>query len=141
MLQIEASTPKLTANTSIIPDITEDLPLAKTIGNYSSASAPKNLLTTNQISSTSSIELLPKNSQILDQSPELLPQKADIDAFILNTNPTQTINSIAEKTPTSTKTDTITGDIAQPATQNNIPFNSGIIQTDKTGKGQRKTKN
>jgi hypothetical protein len=136
MLQIEASTPKLTANTSIIPDITEDLPLAKTIGNYSSASAPKNLLTTNQISSTSSIELLPKNSPILDQSPELLPQKADIDAFILNTNPTQTINSIAEKAPTSTtKTDTITGDIAQPATQNNIPFNSGIIQADKTGKG------
>lgn len=135
MLQVEASTPKLTANTSIIPDITEDLQLAKTIGNYSSLSAPKNLLTTNEISSTSSIELLPKNSPNLDQSPEKLSLQADIDSFILNKNPTPTINSITEKPQTSTtKTDTITGDIAQPETQNNIPFNSGIIQADKTGK-------
>ncbi|MEK0183085.1 hypothetical protein, partial [Microcoleus anatoxicus] len=135
MLRIEASTPQPTANTSIISDITEDLQVGNYTSNHSSPSAPKNLLTTNEISSTSSIELLPRNSSILDKSPEIPPQKADIDAFILNKNLTQTINSIAEKPQTSTtKTDRITGDKAQPATHNNIPFDSGIFQGNQTGK-------
>jgi hypothetical protein len=134
MLEIKASTPQLTANTSIIPDITEDLQLAKTIGNHSAPSAPKNLLTTNQISSISSIELLPKNSQNLDKSPEKVSLQTDIDSFILNKNPTPTI-SIAEKPQTSTtKIDTITGDRAQPATHNNISLESSICQADKTAK-------
>ncbi|MGB8686187.1 MAG: hypothetical protein WCD53_02420 [Microcoleus sp.] len=135
MLRIEASTPQPTANTSIISDITEDLQVGNYTSNHSSPSAPKNLLTTNEISSTSSIELLRSNNKILDRSPENHPRQADIDAFILNKNPTQTINSIAEKPQTSTsKTDIITGDTAQPATHNNIPFDSGIFQGNQTGK-------
>ncbi|MCC3409936.1 MAG: hypothetical protein JGK17_31255 [Microcoleus sp. PH2017_10_PVI_O_A] len=75
MLQIEASTPKLTANTSIISDITEDLPLAKSTSNHSFPPPPETLLTTNETSSTSSIELLRSNNKILDKSPEIYPNK------------------------------------------------------------------
>ncbi|MEG3930436.1 hypothetical protein QT990_03985 [Microcoleus sp. T3_B1] len=58
MSLIEASTPKTTANISLISDIAEDLPLAISTNNYSSP--PKNLLTINETSSTNpSVELLP----------------------------------------------------------------------------------
>ncbi|MEG3923628.1 DUF4114 domain-containing protein, partial [Microcoleus sp. T3_D1] len=135
MLQIEASTPQLTANNSIIPDIAEDLQLANYTSNHSSPSAPKNPLTTNETSSTnSSIELSSSNNQILDKNPENSPQP-DTDAFILNKNPTPTTNQIPQEPQTSTtKTDPITGDTAKPATQNNISFDSGIFQADETGK-------
>ncbi|MBE9093538.1 hypothetical protein IQ252_06195 [Tychonema sp. LEGE 07203] len=135
MLQIEASTPQLTANNSIIPDIAEDLQFANYTSNHSSPSAPKNILATNEISTKSSIEVLRSNNKILDKSPENPPQQADIDAFILNKNPTQTINSIAEKPQTATsQTDTITGDTAGPATQDNIPSDSSLFPTDKIDK-------
>ncbi|AFZ04941.1 peptidase S8 and S53 subtilisin kexin sedolisin [Oscillatoria nigro-viridis PCC 7112] len=134
MSPIEASTPKLTANISLIPDIPEELQLANSTNNY--YSPPKNLLTTNETSSTnSSIELLSSNNQILDNSPETPPQQAEIDAFILNKDSTPTTNNIPEKPQTSTtQTDAITGDTAKPATQNNISFDSGIFQADETGK-------
>ncbi|MEG4226763.1 hypothetical protein QUA35_12130 [Microcoleus sp. N9_B2] len=50
MSLIEASTPKTTANISLIPDIAEDLPLANSTNDYSYP--PKNLLTVNETSST-----------------------------------------------------------------------------------------
>ncbi|MEG5079900.1 DUF4114 domain-containing protein, partial [Microcoleus sp. AT8-B4] len=133
MSLIEASTPKLTANISLIPDITEELQLANSTNNYSYP--PKNLLTTNETSSTnSSIELLSSNNQILDKNPETPPQP-DIDAFILNKDSTPTTKNIPEKPQISTtQTDPITGDTAKPATQNNISFDSGIFQADETGK-------
>jgi len=136
MLQIEASTPKLTGNSSILPDIAEDLQPNKYTNNYSSP--PENVLKTNEISSTNSrIELLASNNQILDKSPETPPQP-DIDTFILNKNSTPTTNNIPEKPQISTtQTDAITGDTAKPATpatQNNISFDSGIFQADETGK-------
>jgi hypothetical protein len=133
MLQIEASTPKLTGNSSILPDIAEDLQPNKYTNNYTSAS--ENLLKTNEISSpNSTIEPLASNNQILDKSPETPPQP-DIDTFILNKNPTPTTNNIPEKPQISTtQTDAITGDTAHPATQNNISFDSGIFQADQTGK-------
>jgi hypothetical protein len=133
MLQIEASTPKLTGNSSILPDIAEDLQPNKYTNNYSSP--PENVLKTNEISSTNSrIEPLASNNQILDKSPETPPQP-DIDTFILNKNPTPTTNNIPEKPQISTtQTDAITGDTAKPATQNNISFDSGIFQADETGK-------
>ncbi|WP_377478610.1 MAG: hypothetical protein P2A85_08255 [Microcoleus anatoxicus] len=135
MLQIEASTSKITVNTSIIPDTTEDLQLAKTSSNNSSPSAQTNLLTTNQTSSTSSIELSAQTNSILDKSPEIVAQQADIDSFILNKNTTPTINTIAEKPQALTdKTDIITGDKAQQATDSNIPFESGLFQADNTDK-------
>ncbi|MGB3265880.1 MAG: S8 family serine peptidase [Microcoleus sp.] len=109
--------------------------LANYTSNHSSPSAPKNLLATNEISTKSSIEVLRSNNKILDESPENPPQQADIDAFILNKNPTQTINSIAEKPQTSTsQTDTITGDTAGAATQNNIPSDSSLFPADKIDK-------
>ncbi|MEG5145350.1 hypothetical protein QUB27_21635 [Microcoleus sp. AT8-B6] len=133
MSPIEASTPKLTANISLIPDITEELQLTTSTKNYSDP--PKNPLTTNETSSTnSSIELSSSNNQILDKNPENSPQP-DTDAFILNKNPTPTTNKIPQEPQTSTtKTDPITGDTAKPATQNNISFDSGIFQADETGK-------
>ena len=133
MSLIEASTPKLTANISLIPDITEELQLTTSTNNYSYP--PKNLLTTNETSSTnSSIELLSSNNQILDKNPETPPQP-DIDAFILNKDSTPTTKNIPEKPQISTtQTDPITGDTAKPATQNNISFDSGIFQADETGK-------
>ncbi|MEG4944952.1 hypothetical protein [Microcoleus sp. F4-D5] len=134
MSPIEASTPKLTANISLIPDIPEELQLANSTNNYSSP--PNNLLTANETSSTnSSLELLPSNNQILDKSPETSPQQAEIDAFILNKDSTPTTNSLPEKPQISTtQTDAITGNTAKPATQNNIFFDSGIFQADETGK-------
>ncbi|MEG3857971.1 hypothetical protein, partial [Microcoleus sp. herbarium12] len=133
MLEIEASTPKLTINTSIIPDIAENLQPNKYTNN-SAALAPTNIIATQEKSSTnSSLQLLSENTPTLDKSPEKVATKADIDSFILNKNSTPTINSIAENPQTSTsKTDTITGDKAQPATHNNIPSESSICQTDKT---------
>jgi hypothetical protein len=133
MSPIEASNPKITANISLIPDIAEDLQLANSTNNYSSP--PKNLLTVNETSSTNpSVELLQSNNQILDQSPEISPQQAEIDAFILNKDLTPTTNSIPEKLQTSTtQTDAITGDTTKPATRNNISFDSGIFQADQTG--------
>jgi hypothetical protein len=133
MLPIEASTPKLTGNSSILPDIAEDLQPNKYTNNYTSAS--ENLLKTNEISSpNSTIEPLASNNQILDNSPETPPQP-DIDTFILNKNPTPTTNNLPEKPQISTtQTDAITGDTAKPATQNNISFDSGIFQADETGK-------
>ncbi|MEG4393021.1 hypothetical protein [Microcoleus sp. BROC3] len=50
MSPIEASTPKTTANISLIPDLAEDLQLANSTNNYSFP--PKILLTTNETSST-----------------------------------------------------------------------------------------
>ena len=133
MLHTEASTPKLTGNSSIFPDIAEDLQPNKYTNNYSSP--PENVLKTNEISSTNSrIELLASNNQILDKSPETPPQP-DIDTFILNKNSTATTNNIPEKPQISTtQTDAITGDTAPPATPNNISFDSGIFQADETGK-------
>ena len=133
MLPIEASTPQLTGNSSIFPNIAEDLPPKKYTNNY--FSSPENVLKTNEISSTNSrIELLASNNQILDKSPETPPQP-DLDTFIINKNPTATTNNIPEKTQISTTpTDAITGDTAKPATQNNISFDSGIFQADETGK-------
>ncbi|MEG5016530.1 DUF4114 domain-containing protein, partial [Microcoleus sp. B4-C2] len=134
MSPIEASTPKITANISLIPDIAEDLQLENSTNNYSLP--PKTLLTVNETSSTnSSVELLSSNNQILDKSPEISPQQAEIDAFILNQDSPPTTNSIPEKPQTSTtQTDAITGDTTKPATQNNISFDSGIFQADETGK-------
>src|SRR5919199_200060 len=133
MLQIEASTPKLTGNSSILPDIAEDLQPNKYTNNYTSPS--ENLLKTNEISSpNTTIEPLALNNQILDNSPETPPQP-DIDTFILNKNSTPTTNNIPEKPQISTtETDPITGDKAKPATPNNISFDSGIFQADETGK-------
>src|SRR5919199_751741 len=133
MLQIEASTPKLTGNSSILPDIAEDLQPNKYTNNYTSPS--ENLLKTNEISSpNTTIEPLALNNQILDNSPETPPQP-DIDTFILNKNSTPTTNNIPEKPQISTtETDPITGDTAKPATPNNISFDSGIFQADETGK-------
>jgi hypothetical protein len=92
MLQIEASTPELTGNSSILPDIAEDLHPNKYTNNYTSPS--ENLLKTNEISSpNTTIEPLASNNQILDHSPETPPQP-DIDTFILNKNPTPTTNNI-----------------------------------------------
>src|SRR5919202_559967 len=133
MLQIEASTPKLTGNSSILPDIAEDLQPNKYTNNYTSPS--ENLLKTNEISSpNTTIEPLALNNQILDNSPETPPQP-DIDTFILNKNSTPTTHNIPEKPQISTtETDPITGDTAKPATPNNISFDSGIFQADQTGK-------
>src|SRR5919202_1238589 len=133
MLQIEASTPKLTGNSSILPDIAEDLQPNKYTNNYTSPS--ENLLKTNEISSpNTTIEPLALNNQILDNSPETPPQP-DIDTFLLNKNSTPTTNKIPEKPQISTtETDPITGDTAKPATPNNISFESGIFQADETGK-------
>ncbi|MEG4917978.1 DUF4114 domain-containing protein [Microcoleus sp. B7-D4] len=110
------------------------MPLANSTNDYSSP--PKNLLTVNETSSTNpSVELLPSNNQILDKSPEISPQQAEIDAFILNQDSPPTTNSIPEKTQTSTtQTDAITGDTTKPATHNNISFDSGIFQAYETGK-------
>src|ERR671933_2808683 len=133
MLQIEASTPKLTGNSSILPDIAEDLQPNKYTNNYTSPS--ENLLKTNEISSpNTTIEPLELNNQILDNSPEK-PLQPDIDTFILNKNSTPTTNNIPEKPQISTtETDPITGDTAKAATPNNISFDSGIFQADETGK-------
>ncbi|MBD0309315.1 MAG: hypothetical protein ICV80_14750, partial [Microcoleus sp. T1-bin1] len=133
MLQIEASTPKLTGNSAILPDTAEDLQPNKYTNNYTSP--PENVLKTNGISSTnSSLEPLASNNQILERSPETPPQP-DIDTFILNKNPTPTTNNIPEKPQIfTTQTDAITGDTAPPATPNNISFDSGIFQADETGK-------
>ena len=74
MLPIEASTPELTGNSSILPDIAEDLQPNKSTNNYSSP-PPENFLKTNEISSTNTrIEPLASNNQILDNSPETPPQ-------------------------------------------------------------------
>ncbi|MEG3929372.1 hypothetical protein [Microcoleus sp. D3_18a_C4] len=90
----------------------------------------------NETSSTNpSVELLPSNNQILDNNPEIPPQQAEIDPFILNKDSTPTTKNIPEKPQISTtQTDAITGDTAKPATQNNISFDSGIFQADETGK-------
>ncbi|MBE9165103.1 MULTISPECIES: hypothetical protein [Microcoleaceae] len=75
-----------------------------------------------------------ENPQNLDKTPETPPQP-DTDTFILNKNSTPTTNSITEKIPASTtETDAITGNTAQPETQNKITFDSGIFQADETGK-------
>ncbi|PSB52773.1 hypothetical protein C7B67_05890, partial [filamentous cyanobacterium Phorm 6] len=135
MLQIEASTPKLTVNTSIIPDIAQNLQPNKYTNNSASI-APTNIIPDQEKSSTnSSIQQLSINNPTLDKSPEGVATKADIDSFILNKDSTPIINSIAENPQTSTpQTDTITGETAEPATHNNIPSDSSICQADKTAK-------